>query len=602
MAPPRRKLAALIHGLRLALVASLLLLLPSPVQQRTLSQGSDSTEILALPLKAIQAIASGADAIGPQSDSNGFWPFYDAQGKVLGRAGTTLPQAADAVGYRGPSNSLLVLDTNDMMLGVALLSSDDTVEHVEAVRQDADFFTQFQNWTWSGPPSDQSIDAVSGATLTSMAISEGILQRIGGQRESLIFQEPLLLGTVQTYFAEANSIAKEDLLYRVDDKQGQTIGRLLRTADFADDVAGYQGPTDVLLWLPASTDGEPAKISQLQILTSYDNDPYVRYCRTEYGFWAIFKGKTLSELATFDLQEAGVEGVSGATMTSLAVAETLVRSVRKWQLEKQAAIQHAAKQSRPWTAKAWQDVIQPWLHTMRWADLCCLLLILALPLLRHFSWFRNAAFRRTWLVTVIAVIGLWAGNLVSLALVAGWAQGGIPWRIAPVLAAVVAIAILSPPLGKSNPYCNHLCPHGAAQQLLRRKRKRTSKAQQHSAAKRTKRLQKALLILPAGSLTAAYATLLFRPQADLSSWEPFHAYLLGIAPITAIVFALVTLAISAKIPMAYCRLGCPTGRMLDYLRRNARSDKLTWADATAVTLLVLAICVRILTFVVADAL
>ena len=593
MAPPRRKLAALVHLLRLALVASLLLLLPSPTQQRGLQQDAESQTVSPPPLETVKQILSSAQAIGSESDSRGFWPIYDAEGKLLGRAGTTLPQAADAVGYRGPSNSLLVLDTDDKMLGVALLTSDDTVEHVEAVRKDADFFNQFGSWTWSGPPSDQAIDAVSGVTLTSMAISEGILKRIGGKRESLIFQDSVPLETVKKYFADADSVVKEDLLYRVNDKQGQSIGSLLRTADFADDVAGYQGPTDVLMWLPASTDNEPAKITQLQILTSYDNEPYVRYCRTEYGFWAIFKGKTLSELAAFDLEEAGIEGVSGATMTSLAVAETLVKSAEKWQREQEAAIEHAAREARPWNVKAWEDVIQPWLHTMRYADLGCLLLILTLPVLRRFSVFRHAAMRRIWLVTVIAVIGLWAGNLLSLALVAGWAQGGIPWRIAPVLAAIVAIAVLSPPLGKSNPYCNHLCPHGAAQQLLRRKPKRSGKANPPNRVKRMKRLQKALVYLPGCSLAAAYVMLLFRPQTDLSSWEPFHAYLLGIAPVAAILFALITLAISAKIPMAYCRLGCPTGRLLDYLRRNARSDKLTLADATAITLLVLAICVRL---------
>jgi hypothetical protein len=82
------------------------------------------------------------------------------------------------------------------------------------------------------------------------------------------------------------------------------------------------------------------------------------------------------------------------------------------------------------------------------------------------------------------------------------------------------------------------------------------------------------------------------PTIDLSSWEPFHAYLFRIAGWGSFVLALGTLALAAVIPMGYCRLGCPTGRLLDYLRRSAVSDRIQTGDYVAVGLFAVAIILR----------
>lgn len=86
---------------------------------------------------------------------------------------------------------------------------------------------------------------------------------------------------------------------------------------------------------------------------------------------------------------------------------------------------------------------------------------------------------------------------------------------------------------------------------------------------------------------------MFLPTVDLSSWEPFHAYLFRVAGWGSLAFAAGTLWVAAFVPMAYCRFGCPTGRLLDYLRRNARSDRVGNADFVALGLLVLAVAIRL---------
>ncbi len=50
------------------------------------------------------------------------------------------------------------------------------------------------------------------------------------------------------------------------------------------------------------------------------------YVRDDDYFRSLFAKHKLPELAQLDLQAAGVEGVSGATMTSLAVARSLVKA------------------------------------------------------------------------------------------------------------------------------------------------------------------------------------------------------------------------------------------------------------------------------------
>ena len=98
--------------------------------------------------------------------------------------------------------------------------------------------------------------------------------------------------------------------------------------------------------------------------------------------------------------------------------------------------------------------------------------------------------------------------------------------------------------------------------------------------------------VPGITLVLAYLILIVVPTIDLSSWEPFHAYLFQIASWSSLLLAIATLALSATIPMGYCRLGCPTGRLIDYLRRTSISHRITSADFVAAGLLIFALVYR----------
>ncbi|MEM8667369.1 MAG: FMN-binding protein [Planctomycetota bacterium] len=544
------------------MVVALMLAIPSPTLNRV-GDGAiaPAIDMLAMDDWAIDQLAITKDewngsVIVPEANTSGMWPVVDDRNETIALVARTLPAAEDAVGYRGPTEASIVLTPDLTIASVAVLSSADTSEHVEAVRLDEPFLSQFRGWSWGNPPNSK-IDAVSGATLTSMALAEGVLARIGTSRPSLVFPNALTLDEIKDWFPEASNM---DDLGTIRDETGAQLGRVIRSGPLSDDVVGYQGPTELLIKMDPTNE-----VSAVRIRQSFDNEPYVGYVRQERGYWALFRGMTLQQLAEFSPADEGVEGVSGATMTSLAVADTLVATAQ-------------ADTIRPTESESAPNNL---LENVRFtaADIGTVVTLLALLVTRRFKRFRRGFLRQCWLVTVVVVIGLWSGNLLSLALISGWSAEGIAWRLAPALTIIFVVAMLAPPLTKNNPYCSHVCPHGAIQQLVIPKQKPKHRI------RLPKWMNRWLVHIPAVMLTIAYVALVVTPSIDLSAWEPFHAYLFRVAGWGSVVFALLTLLIASRIPMAYCRFGCSTGYLLDYLRRNARSHRLQKSDFVAIGLL-----------------
>lgn len=575
---PRRRRplrGATVHAARVGVVVALVSLIPTSASDRRPSgtpPGLDEVRA------AVRRLGWDVASIDDEQDTGGRWRLRDDDGQAIGYAATTLPEAADVVGYRGPTDALLILDPDESVVAVRLLSSGDTREHVEAVEADRAFLEQFVGWEWAIPAPPRRVDGVSGATLTSLAMAEGIVTRVTGASAStgsLVFPDPITRDEVMQAFPNAESFSG-DPVADVFDLAGNRVGRLVRSGPFSDDRIGYQGPTELLIRLD-----ETDRITSTRIRHSFDNEPYVDYVRQERSFWSRYNGVQPDGLSEMSPESIGIEGVSGATMTSLAVAETLASAGKEWD-------ESTDDVPESWWSKATSGFARmagPFAE-IRWtaAEVATLAMVVAVLIPGRRRWLRHR-FRTVWLGLVFAVIGLWTGNLVSMALVAGWSVEGIAWRLAPGLAAVAVLAVVAPPLSSGNPYCNHLCPHGAAQQGLRPK----PGSRRHRRL--PPRLASWLAMVPGVTLVIAYLTLLMVPRVDLSSWEPFHAYLFRFAGWGSIALAIGTLGVSAVVPMGYCRFGCPTGSLLEYLRRNARSDRFTVGDGVAVALLGIALAI-----------
>jgi NosR/NirI family nitrous oxide reductase transcriptional regulator len=477
----------------------------------------------------------------------------DGSGRTLGLVLTTSPQADDLVGYAGPSNLLIGLDNEQLVIGTEILTSGDTQAHVDEVRVADAFWDQFRGTRPTSPP--PRIEGVSGSTLTSLAMAEGVERRLRGKSLSLRFPEPVTLAEVQSLFPAAENIAADEPRsgwHCVEDAGGQTLGYAVRSSPYTDNGRGYRGPTEVLIAVAA--DGRTVVGGQIR--QSYDTEEYVDRVREEASFWKLLAGRTTDEWASIDFREAGIEGVSGATQTSFAVADGMRRRF--------AADMAAPPEAKP---NRWM----PWL----------LVAVIAGGLLMSFSPLRaNRRARTVWQGVLIFVFLFWLGDLVSLALLAGWARSGIPWQTAPAAVLLVAVALITPWTTRKQVYCQQLCPHGAAQTWLGRFKRLHVKMP--IAAERW--LTRLPLVLLAAGLLLAIAWRGF----DLAWLEPFDAWVLKTSAVVSLGVAVVGLVASLFVPQAYCRFGCPTGELLRLVKSGGSHDRLTRRDYAAAGIVVVA--------------
>lgn len=502
----------------------------------------------------------GARSISPP-DASGLQTVSGADEKALGHVLQTSPQSDHIVGYSGPNNVLIAFGSDDRIVGTKLLSSGDTRDHAEQVERDEFFLGSFNGLTAAEAAGLDDVDAVSGATLTSLAIAEGVIHRLGGAKRPGRFPTEVGIAKATNLFPKIATIVlseSDPRLLEAKDASGASLGLLARTTPHADKVMGYQGPTDSLMAL--ESDGKTIK--GLALNESYDNQPYVRYVAEDEYFLNYFNGWTLESLAGTNLIDAEVEGVSGATMTSVALAEGIQAAARE-------LLQPAPKPTGE--AKAWK----PRARDIGTTVVVVLGLIMGFTRWRASKWTRIA-----FQVVLIGYLGFINGDMVSQALLVGWAQNGVAWRFAPGLVLLTAAALIAPVVSKRNVYCRQLCPFGAAQDLL--------KNRLPWRARLSRRLRVSLEMIPALLLCWVVIAAALHLSVNLAGIEPFDAFVWKVAGASAIAIAVVGMVASLFVPMAYCRFGCPTGALLEFLRFNNRSDRFGAKDGLALVLVVAA--------------
>ena len=92
---------------------------------------------------------------------------------------------------------------------------------------------------------------------------------------------------------------------------------------------------------------------------------------------------------------------------------------------------------------------------------------------------------------------------------------------------------------------------------------------------------RALGLLPGALLILTLLTAMLALPLDLAGIEPFDAYLFRTAGIATLAVAGVGLAASVFVPQAYCRFGCPTGALLNFVRSRGPTDRFSARDAAA---------------------
>jgi len=549
-----RARGVVFHVVRLSIVVAMVWLIREQHRAFVLEQASQ----VAIPIEFERLRKFYADLAEVRATADGPTGVFDEAGEQLGYFVQTSPTSDHIVGYSGPTNTLIACDAESSILGIDILNSRDTREHVADVQRDDMFMTALVGKNWNEVRESANVDAVSGATLTSLAILEGINHRLGGNTPSLRFPDAVEVAEVREWFPHASTLRRSQTsatMLDVVDTGGMLLGHVTRSSPAADMEMGYQGPTDTLIAFDLKE-----QVVGLQIRKSYDNEPYVGYVRDEPYFRERFNGLTVQELAKIDPDKMRVEGVSGATMTSMAVAYGLPKAA-------EAALERPAVIERRFVVAS-RDIGTG--------------IVLVVAIAFCFTRLRgNRVARLTFQLVLVGYFGFVNGDMLSQALLVGWAQSGVPWRLAPSLMLLVAVSLMVPTVSKKQLYCHHVCPFGAAQQLIRNR-----VAWKLYLPRRVTALLEAV---PAVLLGVVLLTAMFHWPLDLASIEPFDAFFfLEIFGITSLVIAILGLLASAFVPMAYCRFGCPTGALLNHLRYNARSDRLTKRDAVAVILFLLA--------------
>ena len=339
------------------------------------------------------------------------------------------------------------------------------------------------------------------------------------------------------------------------DRQGRELGYVVRTQPQCQDIIGYCGVTDALVVLDPSW-----KILGLRIHASEDTKDYVENVTLDRRFLKKWNGLTWDAAAALDLKAAGIEGVSGATMTSMAIAQSV-----------KARLQLSAGElvARPVLRLGWRD----------WG-------MLAIVVTAGLMAFGRAEWRHRWKrpyqIVLVVYVGFIAGDLVALKLLGGWARAGIPWSTAPGLGLLVAAAFVVPWATRKPFYCHQICPHGAAQELISRFRPARWQVTLRADVVR------GLEYLPFGLLVLTLGVAMLALPLDLAGLEPFAAYVVRSAGWATLTVAGVGLVASCFVPQAYCRFGCPTGALLNFVRGHGPADRFSRRDAAALVLVALA--------------
>jgi uncharacterized protein with FMN-binding domain len=514
----------------------------------------------------LRSLFPDAQAVTGEASGQGRRDVVDSAGRPVGYILQTSPGSDHLIGFSGPTNVLIAFGLDDRIVGTYVLSSGDTRDHVAQVVQDELFMSAFTGLSRPEVATRTDVDAVSGATLTSFAIQESIIHRLSGSRTSLRFSDPLTVDDAVAVFDLASSITQDPVLlslWYVKNERGDEIGSILRTSPFADNIIGFQGPTETRICFDSG-----GQIVGIAVGPSYDNEEYVTYVREDEYFLTLFNDLSLDDLASLDLQEAEVEGVSGATMTSMAIADGLIAAAEQHRRAVEAT-QQPPKPLLNWT-----------LRDLGTASVIVVGLIISLTSLRG-----NKSLRFCFQLVLIGYLGLINGDMLSQAMIVGWARNGVPWSSAGGLVLLTCAALLVPISTRRNAYCTHLCPHGAAQHLL--------KDRLRWRLRLPRWMVRGLKVIPALLLIWCLIVAMTSLSFSLVDIEPFDAWVFRVAGWATITIAVVGLVASLFVPMAYCRYGCPTGAMLNFLRYNARSDRWSRRDWFALALVVLAagICV-----------
>ncbi len=288
----------------------------------------------------------------------------------------------------------------------------------------------------------------------------------------------------------------------------------INTTSIGSKISGYGGPVPLEIHL------KDGKITGIEALPNSETPGFFKRASALLDKW---NGLTPAEAL-----ETKVDGVTGATFSSQAIINNVNLG-----LEHYLGEEEKVNKDTPWKI---------------WVALAVTLAACIFPL-----FIKNKIYSYAQLIANIVVLGFWCGQFLDYQVMLKYLSNGFSLPVGLVAITMLIAAFIYPIFGRPQHYCNHICPLGAAQQLVAR----VCNFKIKMSAATIKRLDWFRKIL--------WAVLLLSLWTDtLTGWmdlELFQAFQVQSASWWIIGAALIFIALSAVVARPYCRFVCPTGSL-----------------------------------------
>lgn len=338
----------------------------------------------------------------------------------------------------------------------------------------------------------------------------------------------LTIDEVKAQFPKADRLfLKDTSLYYVYDSQGKEIGKVLNTSPYNEDIIGYGGTIPITVFLD-----ERNRITHVEVCENKETPRFINGI-IKNGFLESWNGLTPEQVV-----DKQVDAVSGATFSSTAIIQSM-----------RYRMSVLSRQEQPEKCWDWNLFVRQ----------ICVLIIMTLALICFFNPQKTKTLRLITLLLSVVVLGFWTNSLLSLALFYNMLTNGIPCIVQIPIIIIALLAVILPLITGKSFYCQYLCPFGVLQEFAgkinRRKVKISAKA------------FKVILIIRKLILLAIIVITALGVGLNLLYVEPFSAFHWQSVGFGMVTFAVVILITSVFITKPWCSFLCPTGLLLEMIRK-----------------------------------
>jgi len=325
--------------------------------------------------------------------------------------------------------------------------------------------------------------------------------------------------TCRRFFSDAQDVQKvNDFQFNILDKSGEILGFAFAYKG----EKGYGGRVPLFTFT-----NENDVVCGISLGKNFESNEYLQKA-LDAGILTRWNGIPRSQVAN-----AEIDATTGASYTGQAI----VAGVRN-------------------SASALQITLP--FHFATAGNIAALLLLLILTFACFFPK-KVMKYRSVLQLLTLVVFGFWLSRMLSFVQIVNWLSAGVNWRIHFVALVVLALAVVIPIVFGRAFYCTWVCPFGAAQELCGKACSRKIQFSKQTN-KFLKGLRERIFI---GLLIVLWTGFTF----DLTLIEPFSAFSVKTVSYWMLGFASLFLILSLFIPKVWCRYFCPTGFLLEWIRK-----------------------------------